>query len=73
MMTQSDILAHKIIDCATAVHNILGGGFQEVTYQRALAVEMGKQNLRFRDSTEVPVFHLRSRSAQNGLTFLLKI
>jgi len=33
-------LTSKIIKCAMAVHNILGNGFQEVLYQRALAIEM---------------------------------
>jgi len=33
-------LTHKIIGCAMEVHNQLGNGFQEVLYQRALAIEM---------------------------------
>ena len=38
-------LSHKIIGCAMKVHNTLGSGFQEVIYQRALAIEMEKQGL----------------------------
>ncbi len=33
-------LTHKIIVCAMKVHSTLGNGFQEVIYQRALAIEM---------------------------------
>lgn len=33
-------LTAKIIGCAMEVHKILGNGFQEVIYQRALAIEM---------------------------------
>ena len=33
-------LTYKIIGCAIEVHNHLGNGFQEVVYQRALAIEM---------------------------------
>ena len=33
-------VTHKIIGCAMKVHSILGNGFQEVIYQRALAIEM---------------------------------
>ncbi len=29
------------------VHSTLGNGFQEVIYQRALAIEMGKSGLSF--------------------------
>jgi len=40
-------LTHKIIGCAMEVHKHLGNGFQEVVYQRALAIEMQLQNIRF--------------------------
>ena len=33
-------LTGKIIGCAMTVHSALGNGFQEVIYQRALAIEM---------------------------------
>jgi len=33
-------LTRKIIGCAMAVHSAFGNGFQEVIYQRALAIEM---------------------------------
>jgi GxxExxY protein len=42
----SDI-TQKIIGCAIKVHNTLGNGFQEIIYQRALAIEMYKQGLTF--------------------------
>lgn len=29
-----------IIGCAMEVHSVLGSGFQEVIYQRAMAIEM---------------------------------
>jgi hypothetical protein len=31
-------ITHKIIGCAMKVHSTLGNGFQEVIYQRALAM-----------------------------------
>ncbi len=40
-------LTGKIIGCAMKVHSALGNGFQEVIYQRALAVEMSINNLFF--------------------------
>jgi GxxExxY protein len=40
-------ITHKIIGCAMKVHTTIGNGFQEMIYQRALAIEMGKQGLSF--------------------------
>ena len=50
-------LTHKIIGCAMKVHSTLGNGFQEVIYQRALAIEMAKQRLSFQREMEMPIFY----------------
>lgn len=50
-------LTGKIIGCAMEVHKILGNGFQEVIYQRALAIEMEKQELLFSREFEIPIYY----------------
>lgn len=50
-------LTHKIIGCAMKVHSTLGNGFQEVIYQRALAIEMEKQGLRFEREMEMSIYY----------------
>jgi|SRR5687768_14544 len=40
-------LTHKIIGCAMEVHNHLGNGFQEIIYQRSLAIEFALQGINF--------------------------
>ncbi len=40
-------LTSKIIGCAITVHKTLGNGFQEVIYQRALAIEMRLAGIEF--------------------------
>lgn len=40
-------LTYKIIGCAMEVHKYLGNGFQELVYQRALAIEMKIQGIEF--------------------------
>ena len=52
-----DELTYKIIGCAMKVHNTLGNGFQEVIYQRCLAIEMGKQGLNFVREQEMPIYY----------------
>lgn len=48
-------LTHRIIGCAMRVHAALGNGFQEVIYQRALAIEMNHEGLTFVREMEMPV------------------
>jgi len=39
------------------VHSTLGNGFQEVIYQRALAIEMRKEALPYAREMEMPIFY----------------
>jgi len=48
-------LTEKIIGCALKVHNYLGNGFQEVIYQRALAIEFEDAKLDFAREDEMPI------------------
>ena len=50
-------LTHKRIGCAMTVHKTLGNGFQEVIYQRALAIEMEKQGLGFKREMEMNILY----------------
>jgi len=50
-------LTHKIIGCAMEVHRILGPGFQEYIYHRALAIEMRSTGIKFEEEFELPVFY----------------
>jgi len=52
-----DELTYKIIGCAMKVHNTLGNGFQEVIYQRCLAIELEKTGLEFLREEEIPIFY----------------
>src|ERR1700759_4510962 len=50
-------LTGKIIGCAMKVHSTLGNGFQEVIYQRCLAIEMNKQGLAFSRELEMTIYY----------------
>lgn len=52
----SDI-TEKIIGCAMRVHAILGNGFQELIYQRAMAIEMADAGLEFEREKEMEIFY----------------
>jgi GxxExxY protein len=53
----NDELTYKIIGCAMRVHNTLGNGFQEVIYQRCLAIELEKQGIQFLREQEMPIYY----------------
>jgi len=50
-------LTHRIIGCAMKVHRTLGNGFQEVIYQRALAIEFEKAGLGFQREMEMTILY----------------
>jgi GxxExxY protein len=50
-------LTEKIIGCAMRVHNTLGNGFQELIYQRALALELAKADLKFAQELEMIIYY----------------
>ena len=39
------------------VHSTLGNGFQEVIYQRAMAIEMAKQHLSYQREMEMDIYY----------------
>ncbi len=67
----SDITA-KIIGCAMEVHKILGNGFQEVIYQRALAKEMAMQGLHFAREFDMPIFYKEEQIGTRRVDFLVE-
>jgi GxxExxY protein len=52
-----DELTYKVIGCAMKVHNTLGNGFQEVIYQRCLAIELEKNGIDFEREKEMPIYY----------------
>ncbi len=51
------VLTGNVIGCAMTVHSALGNGFQEVIYQRALAIEMADQRIVFSREHEMPIYY----------------
>jgi len=50
-------ITYKIIGSAMRVHNNLGNGFQEVIYQRCLAIELEKTGLTYEREKEQSIFY----------------
>jgi GxxExxY protein len=65
-------LTGKIIGCAMEVHKILGNGFQEVIYQRALAIEMSSQGLEFSREHEMEIFYKEQNIGTRRVDFFVE-
>ena len=52
-----DEITYKINGCAMKVYNTLGNGFQEVIYQRCLAIEMERAGLDFGREVEQVIYY----------------
>lgn len=50
-------ITYKVNGCAMKVHNTLGNGFQEVIYQRCLAIELSNAGLIFAREVEQTIYY----------------
>ncbi len=66
----SDITG-QVIGCAMIVHNALGNGFQEVIYQRALAIELEKKGMGFVREQEIPIYYDGINIGERRVDFLV--
>lgn len=64
-------LSSKIVGCAMQVHSVLGNGFQEVIYQRALEIEMVDQGIAFSREHEMPVYYKNQQIGNRRVDFLV--
>ena len=65
-------LTGKLIKCAMTVHSALGNGFQEVIYQRALAIEMRLADISFSREFEMPIFYRQEQIGTRRVDFLVE-
>lgn len=62
----------RIIGCAMKVHATLGNGFQEVIYQRALAIEMQYDELEFIREMEMTIFYKDQQIGTRRVDFFVE-
>lgn len=65
-------LTRTIIGCAMEVHNTLGNGFQEVIYQRALAIELNQHDLDFTREHEMQIFYKGTQIGTRRVDFFVE-
>lgn len=62
----------QIIAAATRVHRNLGPGFEEVIYQRALALELQAQGMEFSREVWIDVFYREVKVGKKRVDFLIE-
>lgn len=67
-----DKLTYAINGCAMKVHNTLGNGFQEVIYQRCLAIELAKAGLTFEREKEQAIFYENEQVGTRRADFVVE-
>ena len=67
----SDV-TEKIIRAAMNVHNILGNGFQEVIYQRALAIEFDLMGIKYQREFSMQVYYKGIHIGERRVDFLVE-
>ena len=65
-------LTKKIIGCAMKVHSALGNGFQEVIYQRALAIELKFEGLDFVREQEMDIYYREQHIGTRRVDFFVE-
>ena len=70
--TRFNKLTETIIGCAMTVHRLLGTGFQEVIYQRSLAVAMEQAGVIFGREVEMPLFYKDVEVGSRRVDFLVE-
>lgn len=65
-------LTAQVIGCAMVVHKTLGNGFQEVIYQRALAIEMRLAEIGFNREFEMIIFYRDQQIGSRRVDFLVE-
>jgi GxxExxY protein len=67
----SDI-TEKIIKACMVVHSTLGNGFQEVIYQRALAIEFELLGINFQREFCMPIYYRDKHIGERRVDFLVE-
>jgi len=65
-------LSYQIIGVLFKVHTKLGGGYQEKYYQRAIALELKRQDISFQEQVPVDLSYEEERIGKYYLDFVIE-
>lgn len=62
----------SVIGCAMPIHTELGNGFQEVIYQRCLAIEFQDNKISYAREVNMPLFYKKQQVGFRRVDFLVE-
>ncbi len=65
-------ITEKIIGAAFRVHNTIGCGFQEVSYQRASELELKSMQMKYAREFEMPIYYLDQKIGKRRVDFFIE-
>lgn len=65
-------ITEKIIGCAMRVHSYLGNGFQEMIYQKCMAIEFETAGLTYEKEKEMPIYYHEAEVGTRRVDFLVE-
>ena len=71
LQKEQDLIAQEIVRCAREVYIILGNGFPEIVYKRALSAEMLLRKIEHQRGYKVPLFYKCTDIGQRLVDFLV--
>ena len=71
-MLKYENITKKILAAAFKVHSTIGNGFQEVIYQRAMALELPFHDLAFNKEMEMPIYYREIQIGTRRVDFFVE-
>ena len=65
-------ITQQILRAAMNVHSVLGNGFQELIYQRALEIEFRLMQINFGREVTIPVYYKENLIGERRVDFLVE-
>lgn len=65
-------ITEKIIGCCFRIHNTIGNGFQEVIYQRALALKLHAAGISFEREFNMTIYYMGQEIGTRRVDFLVE-
>jgi GxxExxY protein len=65
-------LTQKIIGCAMTVHSCLGNGYEELVYQKSLAIEFEMNGIAFESEKSLKIFYKELEIGTRQVDFLVE-